>query len=213
MGINTSDSVMKTAEEPKKKGKPAKAVLPEPQAEVKPSAIDQKARWPKDNFQALQEAFGRITADDYNEKGVLNAHWESSHLRLLELPYPMRLSWDKNVIVRNIMCNEAVYSSLATILDGIWNLYGKNLARVQEARMDLYGGCYNFRPRRGLNTLSLHAWGAAIDLDPENNGQGKKWESGKGMIPKEVIEIFCNEGWKFGGTFSNPDPMHMEATS
>ena len=85
---------------------------------------------------------------------------------------------------------------------------------VQQARIYLYGGCYEFRRISGSNNLSMHAYGAAIDLDPERNGRGKPYNASAGMIPMEVVNIFKSEGWKWGGNFKTiPDCMHFQATS
>lgn len=225
MAINTSDSIYQSTKPepvpvekpveaaPVKKAKLVKKALPEVKADpVINEPIANKARWPKDNQADLESVYGKVAVYDYNDEGRLNPNWEASYLQILELPYAMRLSWNQEVLVRQIACNRAVFQSLAKILYGIWDLYGKDIKRVQEARMDLYGGCFCFRPRRTGHALSVHSWGAAIDLDPENNPLGKQWQDGKGMMPKEVISIFLSEGWKWGGSFSNPDPMHFEAT-
>lgn len=221
MGINTSDSIYKTQEEPQpvpesmvstKKPRLVKKALPEAKPDPKPAdVIAAKARWPHDNSDELQGTYGKVAVYDYNDEGRLNPNWESSYLQLLDLPYPMRGSWEGNPMVRSIACNRVVYQSLVKILYGIYDLYGRNMAKIQEAGMDLYGGCYCFRPRKSGHTLSVHSWGAAIDLNPENNGFDKKWVANSGMMPKEVVEIFMNEGWVWGGTFSRPDPMHFQA--
>lgn len=79
--------------------------------------------------------------------------------------------------------------------------------------MDLFGGCYNYRRVSGRSQLSVHSWGAAIDLDPVNNPLGKKWRPDSGMMPEQVVAIFRAEGWRWGGDFTRPDCMHFEAIS
>jgi hypothetical protein len=80
--------------------------------------------------------------------------------------------------------------------------------------MHLYGGTYNYRRISGSSNLSLHAFGAAIDLDPDHNPLGMPWRADAGMMPMEVVEIFEAEGWKWGGRFqSRKDCMHFQATS
>lgn len=168
-------------------------------------------KWPTPDLKSLTDAFGRF---QLNDLGVPTPGWERSFLCTVDLPYPMRLSWETNTIVRKITCNRAVRTSLMNILDRIYALYGRDLKMVQMARMDLYGGCYCFRRARGLNIPSVHSWGAAIDFDPDKNEMGKKWEKGKGMMPLEVVEIFEAEGWSWGGRWkTRPDPMHFEATN
>jgi hypothetical protein len=208
--MNTSESIYKP-----KPRKPKVELPVEPVVKVDPLPGKIPANvWPRDEDKAIEEVFGRVSDYDYSDDGRPNRSWESSYLQKLDLPYAMRLAWNlKGPLVRHIYVNRAVYGSLAAILQNIYDLYGRDMNKIQAARMDIYGGCYNFRPRRGGHRLSLHAWGAAIDFDPENNPHGKKWEEGKGMIHKEVVEIFMREGWKWGGTFNNPDSMHFEATS
>ncbi len=164
-------------------------------------------KWPKPDFDSIAEAFGKFELDI---EGKPTDRWENSFLCRIDLPYPMRLSWDLGTVVHKITCNQAVRSSLSDILDGILKHYG-SLQAVQDAGMDLYGGCYCFRRMRGGSQPSLHSWAVAIDLSPDANPLGKKWE--KGMMPLEVVEIFNKAGWLWGGTFKNrPDCQHFQAT-
>ena len=102
---------------------------------------------------------------------------------------------------------------MKTILQNILAHYG-SLTEVKKARMHLYGGCYEFRNIGGSHKLSLHSYGAAIDIDPENNPRDKKYQEGVGMMPRAVVDIFEAQGWKWGGNFSTrPDCMHFQATS
>ena len=64
------------------------------------------------------------------------------------------------------------------ILEQILDHYGSD-ANLKEARIHLYEGCYNFRMIKDSVRLSTHAWGAGIDLDPENNPLGRKIQSVK----------------------------------
>jgi hypothetical protein len=166
--------------------------------------------WPKPDYKSLTDIYGRFAL---NDQGLPTPGWERSFLCTVDLPYPMRLSWETNTIVRKITCNRAVRASLLTILDRILALYG-SIEEVRRQRMDLYGGCYCFRRARGLDIPSVHSWGAAIDLDPGRNEMGKKWEKNKGMMPMEVVELFEAEGWSWGGRWkTRPDAMHFEATN
>jgi hypothetical protein len=70
-----------------------------------------------------------------------------------------------------------------------------------------WGGIYNFRPIRGSSgRLSLHAFGAAIDLNGESNALGSAGD----MHPR-VVQVFEHFGFLWGGNFrSRPDPMHFQ---
>jgi hypothetical protein len=165
--------------------------------------------WPKDTPQALNAFYGKhaIRSD-----GLPTDAWLSEHLRLHRTPYPLRLAWSPAEQVNKIRCHKRVGDSLIGILEQILDHYG-SYDDVKAARMDLYAGCYNFRLIKDSVRLSTHAWGAGIDLDPERNPLGKKYESEAGMMPQPVVDIFEAEGWKWGGRFTQrPDCMHFQAT-
>lgn len=147
---------------------------------------------------------------DVNSDGAPDAKWEAANLVSIKPPYRMVLAWDTSKVVKNIRVNKACAESLSRVLAGILGHYGSQAA-VEKARMHLYGGCYNFRLKRGGSTLSIHSWGAAIDLDPERNAFGKLWRANSGMMPEAVVKLFEAEGWEWGGLWSKPDAMHFQA--
>jgi hypothetical protein len=65
---------------------------------------------------------------------------------------------------------------------------------------------------RGGSTPSLHARGAAIDLDPDNNANKQHWPASATM-PFAVMEAFAREGWLSAGAFWSRDAMHSQATT
>jgi len=164
--------------------------------------------WPADT-QAELEAFYSVHRLDATGKPT--AAWERDHLTRLRLPYRMTLSWQPGSSVSSITCHKKVGGSLERILTGILRHYGSE-QEVRNHRMHLFGGCYNYRRVTGGSRLSTHAWGAAIDLDPDRNRYGEPWDPRKGMMPLEVVGLFEAEGWRWGGRFSTPDPMHFQAT-
>lgn len=74
-----------------------------------------------------------------------------------------------------------------------------------------FAGVYNHRPMRGGTLPSLHARGAAIDLDPDRNGNRTAWPVAATM-PLGVMEEFAREGWTPAGAFWGRDAMHFQAT-
>jgi hypothetical protein len=143
--------------------------------------------------------------------GLPTQEWQEDHLILMPVPFPLRLAWQPTTTVRRIRCHVKAAISLEHILHAILAHYGGDPEKVRAARMDLFGGCYEFRRARGGSQLSMHAWGAAIDLDPERNELGVPWKPGTGMMPQAVVEIFESAGWTWGGGWKRPDPMHFEA--
>jgi len=166
--------------------------------------------WPNDNQSDLEIFFGKHSL---GTTGKPTVKWEVEHITTITLPYRMALSWDLSKIITRIRCNKKVAGSLERIFERILAHYGSE-KEVQKNRMHLFGGSYEYRRVAGSGRLSTHAWGAAIDLDPERNLLGKPWNGSEGMMPSKVIAIFEAEGWKWGGRFQNrKDCMHFQATS
>lgn len=104
---------------------------------------------------------------------------------------------------RTIRCHHKVKDSLLRVL--------KALALTYPEIAGEYAGVYNNRPMRGGSLPSLHARGAAIDFDPDHNGNRQHWPSSATM-PFGVMEIFAREGWLPAGAFWGRDAMHFQAT-
>lgn len=165
--------------------------------------------WPKPDAASMNAFYGNPDAD---HNGVVDPAWERANLVSIVPPYRMVLAWAPAQPLKSIRIHRKCAESLARILTAIAAHYGSQEA-IEKARLHLYGGAFNFRLKRGGSTLSNHSWGSAIDLDPENNGFGRKWRPRSGMMPEAVIDIFKAEGWGWGGPWSTPDAMHFEAVS
>ncbi len=107
--------------------------------------------------------------------------------------------------VATIRCHADVADSLGRILRRI-------VASPHSAILTRYAGCFNYRPMTGGTLPSLHARGAAIDLDPDTNGFHDAWPV-KATMPLEVMAFFATEGWTAAGAFWGYDPMHFQATA
>jgi hypothetical protein len=131
---------------------------------------------------------------------------DESNLVTFQPAYPLFYGGKK---VSGVRCHKKVAESLARVLESI-----EKLGRVQPDIMDEaqdYSGCYNFRLKRGGSTYSLHAWGAAIDLDADDNTFKDSWPM-KADMPLEIMECFAKEGWISAGAFWGYDAMHFEAS-
>ncbi len=129
----------------------------------------------------------------------------------LHLPYQMYLAWDKKVKVKKISCNKKCAKSLYNIFEKTLQLYG--LKEITKLSLDSFGGCLNVRKMRGGPNWSVHAWGAAVDIDPERNRL--KWGSNKASLAKKEYDgfwrIVAEEGWISLGKEKNFDWMHFQA--
>ena len=145
--------------------------------------------------------------------GTPTAAWKREHLTTITPAYPLTLAFPPGTQVTKVTCHKKVAESLKRVFEQILEHYG-SVEEVRKARMHLFAGMYNFRKIRGANRLSTHSWAIGIDLDSAKNPQGKPYDESKGMMPKAVVKIFEEEGWKWGGRFGGKrvDCMHFQAT-
>ena len=136
-----------------------------------------------------------------------------SYLVSIKLPFPMRLAWDKNTIVKTMRCHKLVANQLTAIFTDILSTYG--IAKIQELGIDLFGGCFNFRQMRGGSDWSRHSWGIAVDLDPERNQLKETSKTARFARPeyKQMIDIFYKHGFVSLGREKNYDWMHFEVSN
>lgn len=134
-----------------------------------------------------------------------------SRLVLINLPYPLRLSWDPATVVTRTRCNAKVKDSLGRVLAAVLAHYGAE--RISELRLDLFGGGYNLRDKRGGSNTSTHGWGIAFDFDPERNQL--KWPAARASFARPEFDAWwkCweDEGWVSLGRTRDYDWMHVQA--
>lgn len=105
--------------------------------------------------------------------------------------------------IKTLLCHRKVAASLNRALVEAY--------RAHPEIVEIYDGCYNNRSMRGGSRPSLHARGAAIDLDAEHNGNTTHWPVAARM-PLAIMVAFAREGWTPAGAFWNRDAMHFQAT-
>lgn len=86
----------------------------------------------------------------------------------VKLPFPFVIAWDTSQRITRFSCHQKVAADFTGIFAEAAAHYGEKQFRA--LRLDRFGGCYNYRKMRGGSRLSMHAWGIAVDLDPERNG-------------------------------------------
>jgi len=166
----------------------------------------------------ILEAYGK----PWNADGTLNETWEANNIVRAVLPFPMYYEGKKKTTVQ---IHRKCADELAVILQEIWNAarlkvkqevgFDKTTAQydwltrafLEKRGLDQFGGSFAFRSVRGRKKYSMHAWGAAIDIDPWGNPLGAT----TGRMPLWVVEIFEKRGWLWGGHFKGrKDPMHFQ---
>jgi D-alanyl-D-alanine carboxypeptidase len=104
-------------------------------------------------------------------------------------------------ILGSVTCNRRIFPPLRRALR---SLQRRGLSRVVQ-RAD-YAGC--FAPRRipGSGSLSLHAWGLAIDINASANPR-----LGESRQDRRLVQAMEDAGFTWGGRWPTvPDPMHFE---
>jgi len=148
------------------------------------------------------------TAQAINDFGKPNEN--GTYLVTINLPYPMRLAWDKKTTVKTMRCHKLVAANFTEVFKEILQVYG--LPKIQELGIDLFGGCFAFRAMRGGSDYSRHSWGIAIDLDPERNTLHETKRTARFARPeyKPMIDIFYKHGFLSLGVEKDYDWMHFE---
>lgn len=130
---------------------------------------------------------------------------------MLELPFQMRLAWDLGTVVKRISVHEKVHDSAKRVFGQVLDHYGGE--KIRNLKLDLFGGSLNVRKMRGSNRWSMHAWGIAIDFNPDNNQL--RWDHTKATMAGPAYvkfwELWEAEGWVSLGRTRNYDWMHVQA--
>jgi D-alanyl-D-alanine carboxypeptidase len=150
-------------------------------------------------LEAITAMFGDIY--EYIRKDrSLDPRWQADALVRIELPFPLTLSWDHAKSVTQMTCHK----KLGEVFK---NVFATIAAQGLQTGLRTFGGCFAFRQQRTGRKLSAHAWGIAVDLNPETNVQGSPGDMALG-----TITVFRDAGFEWGGDWSGKtrDPMHFQ---
>ena len=129
------------------------------------------------------------------------------------LPFPFVIAWDDSQRITRFSCHAKVATALIRIFGQAAAHYGE--AEFRRLRLDQFGGCYNYRVMRGGTSLSMHAWGIAVDLDPINNQLS--WGSDRAAFAKPAYDPFWKIVEAHGATSlgrrADRDFMHFQFAS
>jgi hypothetical protein len=159
--------------------------------------------------------------EKYGEPGAVK------NLTTLYTPYPLVIAWDKSKTVNRFQIHKLAAPSMTKIMNELLTTYG--LGEINRLGINLFGGAYNNRPMRGTEErynalikagrkedayqfLSTHAWGLAIDIDPEKNPLKATSKTATFAKPeyKAMIDIFYKHGWYSLGREKGFDFMHYQ---
>lgn len=153
--------------------------------------------WPSQAQRQMEKFYGPVGA----------------HQATLVLPagYPLHLAWDKTKKIARFSCHEKIHDAAARVLERVLDAYGP--AQIRALGLDRFGGCLNVRRMRGGSAWSTHAWGAALDFDPERNRL--HWTRARAQFARPEYErwwsLWEEEGFVSLGRARDFDWMHVQA--
>lgn len=147
---------------------------------------------------------------------LVSPAWYSANMIRLLIPFRMTYAGQP---VKGLMFHKAAAPHFAKLFELLLAAAGGKQATLDQWGVSITGGSFNYRLMRGLNTLSMHSFGCALDLDPARNGLGD-------ATPRfaefpEVIKAFRASGLCWGGDWNGNgssadqrrhDGMHLQAT-
>ena len=118
-----------------------------------------------------------------------DARWVAENIRYARLP-----------IIGFVQCHRLTIPQLRRALQEVE-------AAGLASKITSYAGCYvpRFIERNPTRAVSLHTWGIAFDFNAATNQMGTR-----GDMDPRLVEIFERWGFRWGGRWSVPDPMHFE---
>lgn len=165
-----------------------------PQAQVSPLVT--LVNHPLASGTAAEKLLGTFTYKANPDGSITeNASWVQANIVTRTVP-----------ILGQVTCNKLMFPQLVGVLTDLKDEGLASLINVAEYQSHP-GNCYQARfvdsdPSRGI---SNHAWGIAIDINRVQNPEG-----GANHQDPRLIAAFQHWGFRWGGIFYPPDPMHFE---
>lgn len=130
--------------------------------------------------------------------------WQK-YMKIFDLPYPMRLSWELETKVSRIWIHKKIGAAVVNALTEIKQF--KSYYYLVENDLEVFGGCYNLRSKRKQEgKISTHGWGIAVDINPHIAPFGEP-----GKQPQFIVNAFVKRGFIWGGAWQPRDDMHFQA--
>jgi hypothetical protein len=128
---------------------------------------------------------------------------------LFRAVYPARDVNTVNFLGHKVVVHARVAPALARVAERLKPL----LAADPSLRkfVSPLGGTLNVRKIAGTDRMSAHAYGIAIDLNPDLSNYWRWDKHGwRNRIPQVIVDAFEAEGFIWGGRWAHFDTMHFE---
>ena len=128
---------------------------------------------------------------------VASRQWEAQNLRRVNPPFKMHMVQPVTSITVHSKCAMALNEWLMEV----WKNAGRDDALIKLWGMDVFSGSYCFRTMRGLQHLSMHAYGCAFDFDAPRNFLHDRTPH-FAQFKKQVVSPFLDLGGTWGGDWN-----------
>jgi len=157
--------------------------------------------FPHEDTEALNHFYG----DPRGRNGLVSTSWYKDNITKWTPIYPMFYS-EHNVPLKTLLVHKLCVPTFDKAFGNVLKHFG--IDKIKELRLNISGGTYNYRLMRGGSRLSVHAYGIAIDMDPNYNPFPHPWHSGG--INIDFANIMMEAGFWWRGYHGDIDPMHFQ---
>src|SRR4030067_873062 len=142
----------------------------------------------------IKEVLGdidRFIMTGHDGRPVLDSEFEGAYLAVVQMPFALPVAGKPRTdgrgkpgeCVNRFRCHILMALRFETIFNRIFD-------EDLEYLLMSFGGCFQFRRKRNGRGLSTHAWGVAIDLNPETNAPGTD-----GDMHEDIVRVFKEAGF------------------
>jgi hypothetical protein len=149
-------------------------------------------------------------ADVRSGKSIYGKAGDESNLVNITPPYTL---YYEGKPLKTIRVHKLVANAVREALEEVLEYYG--VERIHELGLDDYSGSYNYRATASGKSLSMHAWGIALDFAANKNAYATKKPHASLSKPEcdKWWEIWEAHGATSLGRSRNYDWMHLQFAS
>lgn len=149
-------------------------------------------------------------ADVRSGKSIFGKAGDESNLVNITPPYTL---YYEGKPLKTIRVHKLVANAVREALEEVLEYYG--VERIHELGLDDYSGSYNYRATASGKSLSMHAWGIALDFAADKNTYATKKPHASLSKPEcdKWWEIWEAHGATSLGRSRNYDWMHLQFAS
>ena len=141
-------------------------------------------------------------------KSIFGKAGDESNLVYVKPPYP--IYYDGKLYTHGVRVHKLIADRLERVFSDVLAYYGAE--KIHALKMDVYAGGYTYKKTAGGSSMSIHAWGLAIDWWPEQNAYSMHAPKAGFSKPEyaEWWRIWARHGFVSLGQARDFDWMHVQ---